>query len=74
MTDRLLYGLVNHIPSGEVYLMRWEDGAVVGPLHYSEHFNVFADKQHFDPVDQQWATGENWQQHNMDGSCIYCTQ
>lgn len=68
------YGLVNHVPSGEVYVMRWADGAVSGPLHYSEHLEALADAPGLDynPENTEWAKGEEWQPHNETGNCQGC--
>lgn len=70
------YGLVTHQPSGEVYVMRWSDGAISGPLHHSEHLSALANaislNYDYDAEDIEWAKGEEWQSHNELGTCNGC--
>lgn len=68
------YGLVNHQPSGEVYVMRFADSAISGPVHYSDHLTALANAAglDYDPDDTEWAKGEEWESHNLNGSCQGC--
>lgn len=70
------YGLVDHQPSGDVYVMRWHDGAVFGPLYYSEHLTALAGAESldYDSDDTEWAKGEEWQPHNELNTCSGCNQ
>ncbi len=69
------YGLVNHQPSGEVYLMRMADGSVAGPIPYERHYFVFqnAARVNFDK-DVRWANMQQWIVHNLDGWCEGCRE
>lgn len=73
-TDSAEYGLVNHVPSGEVYVMRWHDGAAHGPLHASEHLAALenATELEFDPDNTEWAKDQEWQPHDLDNRCYGC--
>ena len=70
------YGLVTHQPSGDIYLMRFEDGAVCGPLYHSDHYAVFQNARHYGfwEVDIPWANSQEWALHNLNGTCEGCRE
>ncbi len=71
------YGLVNHQPSGDVYLMRLVDGAVIGPIlvkrHHYEIFQNAANWNH-EYHDAGWSHFQEWTLHNLDGTCEGCRE
>ena len=72
--DGIDYGLVSHVPSGEVYVMRFRDGAIYGPIHYGGHLAILGDGVNldYDPFDTEWAAEQEWESHNQNGSCRGC--
>lgn len=65
-TDR---EMMQHVPSGEVYVVECIDGEIIGacgPIHHSEQAHPLYD---FDLTDEDvdWARCQEWRLRNMGG-------
>ncbi len=70
------YGLVNHQPDGEVYMMRFRDGGIIGPVPNNLHYSMFqiAPNWNHEYRDAAWSHWQEWTMHNLDGTCEGCRE